>query len=526
MRVSGVLPSVIVENTSSSGWVGTLELAGDLSAVTGVALAGFGASYFSARVDVTTGIATINAASRIDFEMFALLGLSPVLDLTLEVWFTDGTVEVAPTHYPVTVQDLDDTPPTAVAFSSGGGATAGELGVVIGTLRVTDVDTTGPFYFSFAETDAWKYRMVGNTLMLAPGYSYGLDDVGTIRLPINVSDGRQSAAFTLDIAVAAPGGQPDLVTFLNPGDFLYGFFYNSPTSVTTLRTSSDVGYIENYGGARALMMRDGTALWLPTTVNQIHFADGWADLRPTGVGQQVLALYRTILQREPDSAGYWNWTSQLASGATTLLQMTQSFIASPEYVARIGNPDDPTFLTQLYYDAFGRAPDAKGYANNLARLASGLSRAQLIDAFLLSAESVNRMKKQHADGYWIVQPNAKNVAMIYEVALSREPDWDGLQHWVQAVTSGRLTLKALANQFGASDEFLGKFAGMSNSEFVTTMYQNALGRAPEPTGLANWTARLDNNVVTRSDLVYSFGFSAENVLTHNYKFGGLDLFFF
>lgn len=526
ITVTGALPGVILSNSAAGSWAGTLSLSGDVADVSGLSLSGYGASFFSVQYDAVHDLAVISPSAKVSYSALIALGMKPELDFSLVVSFGDGTSETEAPGYAITVQNVDDTPPSALAFSSGGSATAGALGAVIGTLHVTDNFTTGPFYYSFSAADAWKYQVVGNTLMLQSGYSYSLDDVGLQHVPIDVSDGVQSAAFNLSIVVNAPGGQPDLVTMLSAGQTIDGFYINAVGSVTTGYCSCVVSYIENYGnGVHALMLTSGQAVWLPGTVTQIHFSDGWIDLRPANVGEEVEALYRTILQRDADTSGYWNWTSTLASGSMTFLQMTQQFLSSPEYVARIGNPDNATFLTDLYRDAFGRAPDANGYATNLAKLQGGMSRAQLVDAFLVSAEALNLMKKLHADGYWIAEPNAKNVAMIYEVALSREPDTAGLQNWVTQLTAGAYNLKTLSYQFGASPEFLSQFATMSNSDFVTAMYENALHRAPDATGLANWTAKLDAGTATRSDMVYNFAFSAENVNNHNLKFAGLDLFF-
>lgn len=525
--VAGTLPATILENSSRQNWQGLLQLSGDLASLRGIDLSGIGASYFSVSLDLRLGLAWVAPAARIDFEAFAVLGLVPVLDFQMVMQFGDGSTETEPTRFSITVLNLDDTPPSALAFSSGGTIAAGKLGAVIGTLRVTDVDSSGPFTFTFADSDAWKYQVVGNTLMLAPGYSFGLDDVGLMKLPVTVSDGTQSAGFLLPIVVSAPGSQPDLIKYLNPGDYTYKFYYNSATSITTMRVSSDVGFIENYGaGVHALMLRDGTALWLPGTVTQIHFADGWVDLRPTGPAMQVYSLYHTLLHRDPDPLGYDSWTQQLTTGATTLLAATSAFMASAEYASRIGRLDDAAFVTQLYWDALGRAPDPNGYANQLARLQSGVSRAQMVDSFIMSPEAQNLLRKQHADGFWVAEPYGKEVAMVYNVALGRVPDPIGLDSWIHKLVDGSLTPAQLARKFGASQEFLGGYANLSNADFVTAMYWNALHRAPDTKGFTNWTAKLDAGILTRPDMVNAFAFSPESYSYYNKHFGGLDLFFY
>ena len=57
-------------------------------------------------------------------------------------------------------------------------------------------------------------------------------------------------------------------------------------------------------------------------------------------------------------------------------------------------------------------------------------------------------------------------------------------------------LKALVDSFGTSDESKALYAGSSNEDFVTAIYQHAFGRAPDSGGLAYWSGQLDRNGLT------------------------------
>ncbi len=524
ITVSGTLPSVIVENTSASGWAGSLSLSGNTAAISAIQVVGAGGSYFRASYDSVRKLALLSPAAKVDYEVFRALGLTPQLDFQLQFDLSTGVSELAPTVYHITVRNVDDTPPSGLAFSTGGSVTAGAIGSVIGTLRVTDVETTGPFYFSFADSDSWKYQVDGTTLRLRDGISLGLDDIGTLTLPIMVSDGTMSAAFTLNITVSAPGGQADLIHYLMPGEFTSLFYYNAANSVTGLRATWEVSYVENYGqGVHALMMRDGSALWLPPQVTQIHFADGWIDLAHSGSAAQVLALYHTILQRDPDPMGFYNLTA-LLEGGMSVQTLTAAMLRSPEYVARIGNPDNATFINGLYHDALGRAADAAGFAFQLSRLNAGVSRTQLVDDFALSAESMNNLQTSHADGFYVPQLYGKEVSMVYQVALGRYADPGGLSTWLGLLQGGKMTPGQLASTIGGSQEYIGRYATYSDADFVTAMYHNALGRDPDPGGFSTWTGLLGSHQVSRADMVTGFAFSAESYNNYNQLPGGLDLF--
>ncbi len=524
ITVSGTLPSVIVENTTATGWAGTLALSGNTAAISAIQVVGTGGSYFRASYDAIRKLALLTPAAKVDYEMFRELGLTPQLDVQLQFDLGSGVSELAPKVYRIVVRDVDDTPPSGLAFSTGGSVSAGTIGSVIGTLRVTDVDTTGPFYFSFADADSWKYQVDGTTLRLRDGISLGLDDVGTMALPIRVSDGTNSAAFALNVTVSAPGGQAELIHYLLPGDFTNNFWYTAADSVSSMHASSDVSYLQNYGqDVHALMFRDGSALWLPAQVQVIHFTDGWIDLRHNGSSALVMALYHTILKREPDPVGYANLV-QSVEGGMSMLNLTNSMLASAEYLNRIGSPDNATFINGLYQDALGRAADTGGYAFQLARLNSGVSRTQMVDDFAFSQESLNRLAATHPDGFWGTLLYGKEVAMAYAVGLGRGVDPGGLATWTTALLSGTLTLGQLAAQIGGSQEFLGQYAALSDAEFVTTMYHNALHRDPDPGGFSYWIGQLASHTLNRSDLVNGFAYSQENFASFNQQPGGLDLF--
>lgn len=65
----------------------------------------------------------------------------------------------------------------------------------------------------------------------------------------------------------------------------------------------------------------------------------------------------------------------------------------------------------------------------------------------------------------------------------------------------------------ASDGFLHSTElqnqNLSDTEFVTRMYETFLNREPDKDGLNYWIARLQNGTVTRDTLVYGFTYSTE-----------------
>lgn len=109
-----------------------------------------------------------------------------------------------------------------------------------------------------------------------------------------------------------------------------------------------------------------------------------------------------------------------------------------------------------------------------------------------------------------VDDNAGQVYRLYQAAFARTPDLPGLGGWITAMDSGQ-SLDQVAAAFAASEEFLNLYgATTSNEEFVTLLYLNALGRAPDGAGLDYWTNQIGSGLQTRAQVLAQFSESNEN----------------
>jgi hypothetical protein len=112
-----------------------------------------------------------------------------------------------------------------------------------------------------------------------------------------------------------------------------------------------------------------------------------------------------------------------------------------------------------------------------------------------------------------VADNAANdtIYRIYQAAFARSPDKAGFVYWTNEATSKNLDSLTIANAFTHSQEFQQKFGtNPSNTEYITKLYENVLGRAPDQDGLNYWVHQADSG---RSDeqLLVDFANSPENV---------------
>ncbi len=80
------------------------------------------------------------------------------------------------------------------------------------------------------------------------------------------------------------------------------------------------------------------------------------------------------------------------------------------------------------------------------------------------------------------------VTRLYRYTLDREPEEEGMEHWVQKICSHEDTGRHVMVYFMNSPEFQNH--GYDDEAFVDHLYLVAFGRHPEPDGLNFWKDRL------------------------------------
>lgn len=94
----------------------------------------------------------------------------------------------------------------------------------------------------------------------------------------------------------------------------------------------------------------------------------------------------------------------------------------------------------------------------------------------------------------IAQLSAQDLSGIIELYIAyfdRAPDAVGLAYWGNALSEG-MSMSQIAASFAVQPETRAAYPeGMSNQQFVTAVYDNVLGRAPDDEGFAYWVGQLD-----------------------------------
>jgi hypothetical protein len=186
---------------------------------------------------------------------------------------------------------------------------------------------------------------------------------------------------------------------------------------------------------------------------------------------------------------------------------------------------DEQYVIDLYRQVLGREPDPAGFAHNLGLLQSGaISANDLANAFASSQEAQQNnipaaQEQQAVQGLLSASTEqstpspSSQIKQLYQNLLGREPD-AGAQGWIDSLAAGN-SIENIARDIGASEEARNKaISGLSPSTIandpnnfarqVTQLYASALGRIPDAP-----TLEADINLLNRNP--DAFQWLAQNV---------------
>jgi hypothetical protein len=266
----------------------------------------------------------------------------------------------------------------------------------------------------------------------------------------------------------------------------------------------------------------------------------------------VVKLYNNVLHRDPDAGGLAFWVNLLNSNTLSRPEVLVGFSESTENKAAVlpaiengiayhagsvvmgtpagdslhgtGSPDSLSggdgrdVLAGLGgNDAINgdAGLDIAVYRGARSLYVATLSGSDLavvdttgldgIDALV----SIERLQFADMNLAFDIDGNAGQAYRLYQAAFARTPDVPGLSFWIDAIDDGAALLQ-VAEAFIGSAEFAQKYgANPSDTEFVTLLYQNVLGRLPDQDGFDFWLNAFGNGV-TRSQALVGFSESTEN----------------
>lgn len=324
--------------------------------------------------------------------------------------------------------------------------------------------------------------------------------------------GRFYSAEALDIRPTASGavialGQAQVTVFTAAGDSLTAADFSAATLLDLwhVDVTATVSAPLSGGGTVGPDLLDGRA-------GDDRLLGAPVQAPFDALAAQVFRLYHATLDRNPDLVGLLYWVDLLASGARDAVQVAAGFADSAEFRNTYGATDDRAFVSLLYHNVLGRAPDAVGLASWTDLLVRGeYSRAQVVLGFSDSAEFRSRTDAAALSvSHGALQAAfSDEVFRLYHATLGRNPDHDGFLYWTGALAGG-LPLGAAIAGFTGSAEFQNTYGATDAGGFVGLLYDNVLGRPPDSAGLVAWLTRMAQGW-SREAVVEGFAESPEFV---------------
>jgi len=441
----------------------------------------------------------------------------PAADLTVTVDAlpTDGTLTLADGVTPITANEvLSVAQLTSLMFIAEPGVSNAASSFSYTVSDPAENSSTGSFALDVGAqpvpppptlttpgeiTDTATPTITGTA---APGSQVSLFDGSTL-VSTATADGSGNFAATLSGGLAL-GNNSLTATAANAA---------GPSAASAAVGIFDVGT----PGANGVVSTDFTSLQLGTLLGQgdqlafiggpeaVTLVDGTLSVGPDTNEALIQRLYEGLLGHPGDTAGLSFWDSSLSTVSPSAV--AADFLTSPEYLADHGTLSNAAFVDSLYHGFLGRAPDASGDAFWTGLLDNGASRADVVIGFDQSAEAKAHLAETTSQ-VWVPNAGGTLAEEVYQTGLDRPVDPNGLAFVQSSLAQGATSLQ-IVQGIVASPEFQALHGAQSNAAFVTSLYQDGLGRAPDPSGDSFYTGLLNSGAGTRADVLLDIATSPE-----------------
>jgi hypothetical protein len=271
-----------------------------------------------------------------------------------------------------------------LVITTSGGSGDVDLYVRLGQVPTSTYDCSSAYY-SNSESCTFSAPTAGTYYILLDGYS-------------SYSGVTVKASYTAAGAATAGGDTLTNGTGNNAVDGLAGldtYISLSPGANYYLSLNSGIWTLTDRYGS------EGTDTL--TNIERLRFSTGVQaiDIGAGQTGGMGYRIYKAAFNRTPDNGGLKYWIDRMDTG-TSVWDVAANFIYSAEFIALYGsNPSDADFITRVYSNVLGRAPDSGGYNFWLGWLRGGRTRAQLLVEFSESAENIAAVALSIPNGIWM-----------------------------------------------------------------------------------------------------------------------------
>lgn len=197
-------------------------------------------------------------------------------------------------------------------------------------------------------------------------------------------------------------------------------------------------------------------------------------------------------------------TTLILNGDDQTINVTNAeFLTFTDHTLAVTNNEDDAAVLRLYEGLLGRDADAGGAEFYTTAHANGVSSATLADAFVNSAEYKDIVVDNYLDSLY------NNL-----LGSTTGADQEGQDFWSNAVANGQ-TLAQVTASIAASADDQGQT--ITDTAFVQSLYEAALGRQADTAGEDFWVNALSNGS-SREDIASGIITSSEATDHANVEF--------
>ena len=144
------------------------------------------------------------------------------------------------------------------------------------------------------------------------------------------------------------------------------------------------------------------------------------------------------------------FVSHIPNGTSQLLPILQADLQTFQAATgTVTTAQATATLDKLYETLLGRQPDGVGLAYGIPALQHGTTVAQVASKLVTSTEYIQDNITAGATGN---QNQTQFVTALYNDVLGRAPEGSGLSFWVSQINTGALSVQQVANDFVSSNE--------------------------------------------------------------------------
>lgn len=100
--------------------------------------------------------------------------------------------------------------------------------------------------------------------------------------------------------------------------------------------------------------------------------------------ETIVRIYEAILNREPDEAGFKYWLNDMENNSTE--NIAHAFTQNDEYKSKFGTPTNEEFVFSLYKNILNREPDEAGFKYWVDEINQTGNKGNMIVGFVNSQE--------------------------------------------------------------------------------------------------------------------------------------------